>query len=94
MPRYTLRDMFLMTTLIAIGVGGIVLAMRATLFETSFLSAPWVLFRLASVVASGAMIGAGVGTLFKKKLLLGGFGFVVAAIGTLFYALLIAGASV
>ena len=64
MPRFqfTLRDLFLATTLIAVGVGGVVWSVRK---EHGLLDP----LAGITVIASAAMIGAGIGTPFQRKLI-------------------------
>ena len=63
MPRYTLRDLFLMTTLIALGTGGMVYVCRN---QTHF-SPDTMLGWLAIFIASMASIVAGALTPFHVK---------------------------
>jgi len=60
-PRFTLRDMFLATTLIAIGVGTAVFALRTLIPSPAFFEGVMVL------CGCGATIGAGVFTPFHRK---------------------------
>ena len=68
MPRlqFTLRDMFLATTLIAVGVGGIIW-LRNSFDNFSEVAKFPICFAVG--VPSLAMIGAGLGTPFRKKLI-------------------------
>ena len=61
--QYSLRDLFLMTTLIAVGVAGIVWFIRS--FGHGIDDLP----RIAVAIASAGSIGAGIGAPFHKKLL-------------------------
>jgi len=57
MPRFTLSDLFLATTLIAVGVFGLCLAFRTDDPMAALALAP----------ASAASCGAGIGAIFQRK---------------------------
>jgi hypothetical protein len=61
LPRFTLRDMFLATTLIAVGIGVATLAIR---YASAHNDASGLMFVL---LACTAIIGAGIGTPFHQK---------------------------
>lgn len=76
MPRFqfTLRDLFLMTTLIAFGVGGLAWAFRpfhvtrdTTLIALAPLDDAQGYIRLDVAFLSSVLIGAGLGTPFHRK---------------------------
>ena len=74
LPRFTLRDMFLATTLIAIGIGVATFTVR---YANTHKDAGWgVLFLL---LACSAVIGAGVFTPFHQKWAGAGIGLLVLA---------------
>ena len=79
MPRFqfTLRDLFLTTTLIAVGVGGLVWFFKNPSYGMDYVPVAFV---------SVGIIGAGIGTPFHRKLL--GAAIAIAAVivlGPLFF---------
>jgi hypothetical protein len=63
LPRFTLRDMFLATTLIAVGVGGATVATRHLYFHYT----PDAFWLIPVLLYSAASVGAGVFAPFHRK---------------------------
>ncbi len=77
--QFSLRDLFLAMTLIAVGIGGLVWCMRVYGPRRGDASLPF-----AMAFAFIAIIGAGIGAPFQRKTI-GAAAAVLAAFGLLFY---------
>ena len=82
LPQYTLRDMFLATTLIAFGIGILTWAVFRPTHDFTPIPAFAILFTATS------LIGAGIGTLFHEKAVGAFFAIVVVILGTIVFLLL------